>query len=144
VTRKQHGVLSLAIMLLAIVIAIIFISRQSLSLAAIYLVASIISMAVIIYSFCSKCPCRKHECGHVLLGWLTRFFPDRKEEKYTVLDLSGVLIPLLFIIVFPQFWIKSSIPVLVAFWGLLILTGLEISTRVCRGCGNKYCPLNSK
>jgi hypothetical protein len=102
------------------------------------------SLLVIIWSFCSKCPCREHSCGHVLLGKITRYLPWRAEGKYSAMDLAGVVIPVILILIFPQFWLKNNLPVFGMFWALLAAAGIEISAKVCRGCGNKYCPVNGK
>lgn len=143
-TRRHHGVFSLVLMFLAIMVGIISIMQSSAFWAVIYLGLSIISLVVIIYSFCSKCPCREHSCGHVVFGKLTKLLPARVEGNYSVMDLAGVMVPLSVIIIFPQFWLRGNVLLIVLFWVLLIIACLDITVKVCRGCGNTYCPVNRK
>jgi len=143
-TRQHHGVLSLGLIFLAVAVGVFSIMQSSALWAVIYLGLSISSSVLIVYSFCSKCPCREHSCGHVLPGKLTKLLPERAGAGYSIIDLAGVVIPLLFIIIVPQFWIWGNIPWLFSFWALLIIAVADIIAKVCTGCDNKYCPANGK
>ncbi len=142
-TRKQHGVLSLIWLIIAIGIGAFSIFQSSAPLTITYLGANAVLFMVVVYSYCSKCPCRLHSCGHIMPGKLTILLPGRKEEKYNLLDFLGVTIPLLIIIIFPQFWLVKHSLFLVFFWVLIIITLIEIRLSVCKECDNNYCPLNN-
>lgn len=80
----------------------------------------------------------RQQHGVISLGLI-----ERAESGYGALDLAGVVIPLMLILIFPQFWLKSNLPLLAIFWGLLLIAGIEITGKVCKGCGNRHCPLAS-
>ncbi len=138
----MHGAISLLLMFLAVTIGAYSIALSSRLLATAYLVISLLSSIAIVYSFCSKCPCRATSCGHILPGKLTALLPQRKEGQYGALDYAGVVIPFLIIVIFPQPWMLGNLLLLGAFWGLLVIALLEINFVVCKGCNNIYCPVN--
>lgn len=142
--RRQHGVLSLVVLFAAIIIGIYAIAQVSPKTAIAYTAITFVGLLIVVYSFCAKCPCRKGACGHVILGLVTSILPTRKETEYTTLDYLGVIIPLGFILLAPQIWLKNNVPLLIAFWLLAAVALLEIILRVCRGCENNYCPIRSK
>lgn len=142
-TRKQHGVLSLVLLFLSMTIGVFSIFQSSMLLTITYLGASTILFMVIVFSFCSKCPCRLNSCGHILPGKLTKLLPNRQEGKYNLIDFVGVIIPMLIIIAYPQFWLAKDILLLTFFWVLVIFTLVEIRLMVCKECKNNYCPLNN-
>lgn len=142
--RRQHGVWSLVLVFVAIAIGAISIAQSSKFTALMYIGLSLVSLIIVIYSFCSKCPCRQHACGHVLPGKLTELLPVRSQGPYSKGDYVGVLFPLLFIIVFPQFWLVGQLQLMVTFWALLLIAVIEITLKVCKGCGNRSCPVNSR
>lgn len=141
--RRQHGVWSLVLVFVAIMIGAVSIKQSSIFIALVYIGLSLVSLVIVIYSFCSKCPCR-HDCGHVLPGKLTELLPKRVQGPYEKLDYFGVSLPFLFIIGFPQFWLVAQLQLIVTFWVLLIIAVIEITKKVCKGCGNKLCPFNSR
>lgn len=141
-TRSHHGILSLFLLLMAIVIGALSIFKSSVLLTIAYLGASMILFTIVIYSYCSKCPCRLHSCAHILPGKLTKFLPSRKVGQYITLDFLGVIIPLVIIFAFPQLWLIKNLGLLIVFWALVIVALVEIRFSVCKGCGNQYCPIN--
>ena len=100
--RQIHGILSLVLIAAAVITALAAIFPSSLFWALIYITGILASSLIIVYSFCAKCPCRHTSCGHVLPGALTWFFPRREEGPYTLADTVGVVVPLVFMVVFPQ------------------------------------------
>jgi hypothetical protein len=140
--RQQHGILSLALLLIAIGIGFVAILGYSVVSAVLYLVISILSLLLILYSFCCKCPCRLTSCGHVFPGKLTRFLPQRGEEPYTPADIAGVAVALLIILLDPQYWLIRSLPLFTAFWILILPALIEIRLKVCHGCRNDSCPVH--
>jgi len=142
--REQHGVWSLILIFLSIAVGTISIVLSSLVFALLYIIICLASFMIIVYSFCAKCPCRHHECGHILPGKLAKLMPKRAEGPYTLRDYSGVLIPFLFVIGVPQIWLAGRVQLMVMFWLLIIFALVEIVLKVCKGCGNKYCPINNR
>jgi len=141
-TNKLHGILSLCLIIVANIIGLASILSVNLDMGLIYLAILLISLAIITYSYCSKCPCRLESCAHVFPGKLTKFFPKRKPGSYTLLDISGVLVPMLVMTIFPQFWLWQNKIYFVLFWTLQIIAFIEIKMFVCKQCKNKYCPLS--
>ena len=135
-----HGIFSLLILAAAAVVATLAILQTSVIWAVLYLIGLFLSALVMIYSFCTKCPCRKGGCRHVIPGKLTRFFPARQEGPYTFWDRSGVVVPIVFFIVFPQYWLLQHPVYLYAFVALCLVAAADIQFFVCRGCGNRFCP----
>ncbi|KUO53158.1 MAG: hypothetical protein APF76_03705 [Desulfitibacter sp. BRH_c19] len=140
--RRLHGVWSLVLILVAILIGAVSIAQSSRITALTYFVLCTVLFFIIVYAFCSKCPCRRNSCGHILPGKVTKLLPERSEEPYMIGDYIGVLLPLLFIVGFPQFWLIGRLQLMVIFWVLIIVSGVEITFKVCKGCGNRACPMN--
>jgi hypothetical protein len=142
--RQIHGILSLLIIFAAILTATFAIVQSSVLLAAIYLTGTFLSSLVMVYSFCTKCPCRQTSCGHIIPGKFTQFFPRRSEEPYTLSDKLGVVVPLVFIIVFPQYWLLSHLTYFILFAVLFLVAAADIQLFVCKGCSNHFCPFIQK
>jgi len=140
-TGKFHGIFSIALAGIAIVLGAYSIIRLSLVVGLLYCILTVMSFLLIVYSYCCKCTCRKHSCGHVIFGKIAEYLPSRKQEKYSYIDIFGVIIALLFIIGFPQYWLVRQISILFIFWGLLIVAGIEIFLFVCATCQNERCSL---
>jgi len=138
--RQIHGILSLIILAAAVITATVAIFQTSEMWAVLYVIGIILSCLVLIYSFCTKCPCRNTGCGHVIPGKLTRFFPSREEGPYTFWDRTGVVVPVVFMIVFPQYWLLSQPMFFYLFVGLCLIAAADIQFFVCRGCYNSVCP----
>jgi hypothetical protein len=138
--RQIHGLLSLLILAAAVVTATVAILQTSVLWAVLYIIGIFLSCLVLIYSFCTKCPCRKTGCGHVIPGKLTRFFPPREEGPYTFSDRTGVVVPIVFMIVFPQYWLLSHPTFFYLFVGFCLIAAADIQFFVCKGCNNRFCP----
>ncbi len=138
--RQLHGILSLLILAAAAATATLAILQSSVIWAVLYLIGLFLSGLVAIYSFCTRCPCRNTACAHVIPGKLTRFFPGRREGPYTFGDRTGLVVPIVFFIVFPQYWLLSHPPYFYLFAGLCLAAAVDIQFFVCRGCSNCYCP----
>jgi hypothetical protein len=138
--RQIHGILSLLILAAAVITATVAILQTSVIWAVLYIIGIFLSCLVLIYSFCTKCPCRKTGCGHVIPGKLTRFFPPREEGPYTFWDRTGVVVPIVFMIVFPQYWLLSHPTFFYLFVGLCLIAAADIQFFVCKGCNNRFCP----
>jgi hypothetical protein len=138
--RQIHGILSLVLIAAAVITALAAIFPSSLFWALIYITGILASSLIIVYSFCAKCPCRHTSCGHVLPGALTWFFPRREEGPYTLADTVGVVVPLVFLVVFPQYWLFSHTVYFILFAAFWILAAADIQFFVCRDCANTCCP----
>ncbi len=138
--RQKYGILVLLLVTAAVLTAAYAIFQTSVSWTLLYLVGILLSGLVIIYSFCSKCPSRNKDCSHVIPGKLVRFFPPRTEGPYTLGDKTGVVVPIVFLIVFPQYWLLSQPAYFVLFAALLLGAAAVIQFFVCKGCRNCHCP----
>jgi len=138
--RRIHGIFSLLILFAAVLTAILALVQSSLVWTVLYLVGTFLSCLVLIYSFCTKCPCRKTGCGHVIPGKLTRFFPSRPAGPYTFMDKAGVVVPIVFMILFPQYWLLEHLTYFSLFAILCLVAAADIRFCVCRGCTNRFCP----
>jgi MFS family permease len=138
--RRIHGILSLLILCAAVLAATLAIVLSSFLWAVLYIVGILLSCLVLIYSFCMKCPCRKTDCGHVIPGKLTRLFPPRQEGPYTFADKTGVVVPIVFMIVYPQYWLLAQPFYFYLFAILCLIAAADIQFFVCKGCTNNLCP----
>ncbi len=140
-SRKFHGIFSMVLAGVAVALGLFSIIRESLLMGLLYVVICVVASVIVVYAFCAKCPCRLHDCAHVLPGKLTTLLPPRQAGPYTALDIVGMSVPLLLIFLFPQFWLWKNTIFLVIFWVLCIVASIEIVCYVCKGCQNKYCPV---
>lgn len=138
--RQIHGILSLLILSAAVLTATLVIVQSSVIWTVLYLVGIFLSCLVLIYSFCTKCPCRNTDCGHVIPGRLTRFFPRRAEGPYTFWDKTGGEVPIVFMIVFPQYWLLAQPVYFYLFAVLCLIAAADIQFFFCKGCTNRFCP----
>lgn len=141
-SRQIHGVICLLILAAAALTALFAIATSSVFWALVYLVGVLLSALVVMFSFCTRCPCRTTGCGHVIPGKLMRFFPPGDEGPYTLADKFGVVVPVVFLIVFPQYWLLSNSALFVVFVALCLVAAADIQLVVCRGCTNGYCPFH--
>jgi hypothetical protein len=137
--KKFHGVFSLLLFSLAIIVALISLSNQSLWLALLYLVIVGLSSCGILYAYCTKCSVRLDNCSHVIPGSLTRYFPIRNQGPYTFLDYASTILLLLVLVLFPQYWLLTDRVALFLFWILAVIATAEILVFVCRQCENVQC-----
>lgn len=139
--QKVHGIISLALIFVAVIIALIFMQRQSNNLGILYLLIIVSSVPTILYFYCGKCTCKDGACSHVLPGMLTRLLPKRKQGPYTKTDYLWTTVSLAALLGFPQIWLWHSKPLLVVYWILLLIGLTEILLLVCRACSNQNCPV---
>lgn len=138
-SRKFHGVTSLALAGVAVVLAILALFRFSGVVGVIYLAGLAIGAPLILWAYCAKCE-GKHDCAHVLPGRLAAMF-ERPAEPYTSAEFWLMYLGLALMLLLPQIWLWRSLGLLIAFWLLLGIAFLQIRRNVCRGCGNDLCPL---
>lgn len=141
---RFHGVLSLVLVAVSLLIGVYALMGESMITGIAYLAVTTVSIPVILYSYCSKCQCRLNSCGHVIPGKLTRFLPDRPDSGYNIFDYMGVVFPLTVMILLPQLSLWKNKILFFFFWAFLVIALMEIFFFVCRACRNDRCLLCMK
>jgi hypothetical protein len=139
--REVHGLISLFLIAAAIMIGVISIFTVSLPMAAAYIAIIFLSFLGIIYSFCSKCACKNKGCGHVIPGIIAGLMPSREVGPYTFPDIGGLVISLILLFGFPQYWLWAKPAFIIIFWIFAIAGIIEIRKYVCPMCSNENCPI---
>ena len=139
--NRCHGVFSLILFGAAAGMALVVLWMKSPAAGLIYAVLATLSVGVILYAYCAKCDIRDDACRHVIPGKITSMLPVRKPGRYTFFDYCGVVLPMVFILGFPQWWLRDHTNLWIIFWLLVVLGLVEILIFVCRGCGNRHCPM---
>jgi len=121
--------------------ALVNVWQASVFWGLVYLLLLAGGAGTILFAYCAKCSCRRQGCRHVIPGWLTRFFPTRAQGPYGVMDYMGVIIPLILLVGVPQPWLRHNLPALILFWLMMTAGSIDILLYVCKGCENKYCPM---
>lgn len=81
---KFHGITSLLLESLAILVGFAAIWQSQTSAAVFYIVLILVSVPIILYSYCSKCEIRLTGCRHVIPGQITRLLPDHYKLEFSV------------------------------------------------------------
>ncbi len=142
INRDLYGVTSLIFILTAIIIADIELFQNHIYLGIIYSSIILTSNFLLVYVFCTKCPCKGH-CGHIIPGRFALLFKSRSAGPYSKNENSIIALLLFLLILFPQFWLWLNHGLFLAFWALIITGSLQIRTVVCKSCANTFCPINS-
>ena len=138
---RFYGVAGICLLYGALAIGVVATARHSWTYAAVGIAISALWVVPVAWFYCAKCCCRL-DCGHVLLGLITRILPRRKAGAYTLVDGLFTLLPILAAVGYPQFWLAKEIPLLIAFWGLVAVAGAGVPFFVCSECTNAACPFN--
>jgi hypothetical protein len=142
--RQIHGVASLFIISLSVLIGFYALAKESDAYALTYAGIVLAGSLLIIYSFCAKCPCKRDSCGHLIAGKMACALPPRKTEKYSSAEIIITVVSIGAIMFFPMPILLKE-PYLLAAYLLMLLPGiLELRFCVCPGCGNINCPVNLK
>ena len=142
-STKIHGVTSLLLEGLAIVIGFIAIWQVNTLAAAFYAVLILITVPLILYAYCAKCEIRLTDCRHIIPGQFTRLLPGRQDAPYNFRDYMGLTLSIAVIVAFPQPWLLENIPLFILFWVCAAVGLVQIVLKVCNGCGNKKCVMCS-
>ncbi len=134
-----HGVTSLLLESLAIVIGFTAVWQAHKVAGVIYAILILAAVPVILYAYCSKCEVRLTGCRHVIPGQITRLLPARENEHYGILDYVGLTLPAAVLVAFPQPWLLENMLLLILFWVCLAGGLVQILLKVCKGCGNQKC-----
>lgn len=142
--RLFTGILIIGLFIIAILTGGIAVINDSLLFSIVYAVLLLPSFLMIIYSYCSKCPCRRSYCVHIVPGIITKYLPKRIQGKYHFWDYFGMLSGFGIIIIFPQYWLLKNIHQFAIFWLTLVIAGLTVFNIVCKLCKNNNCLLRNK
>jgi hypothetical protein len=138
--RKTIGLISLGAVALALASAAQTLFQQSVLLGTAYLLLASLSIPVVLFAFCAKCPDR-NDCGHVLPGpAAAALFSKRKCSPYTAGDWILMSAALAVLLILPQIWLWKHPAAFVFFWLVMIPAVIGIRTKVCPGCRNVHCP----
>jgi len=141
-TKRLHGITSLGLVAVATVIAAIAMFQTSWVLGVVYLALCAVSLLSIVYAYCAKCPC-KERCAHVFLGRAAMSF-NRQPGPYSTAELTALILSLLLLLGFPQFWLWRYTGLFVAYWVLSGIALVQVRIVVCRTCENVYCSLKGE
>jgi hypothetical protein len=139
--NRIHGLVSILLAIFALVLGLYSVISQSLVYGLMYAAVMTVSPFIIGYAFCSKCPCKVDSCGHVFVGKITKYVPERKQGSYTMIDYIAVCIPVLVLIAFPQMWLWDNKILFGIFWVCFMAAGIDVIFFVCTRCGNKECAM---
>lgn len=138
-STRFHGMMSLVLVGVAVVIAAVVMAQASVGWVAGYGVLSLAGMMGIFYAFCAKCPC-KACCAHVLPGKIAGLFP-RTPGPYSNVEKAVVVVIMLAVFGMPQPWLWGHWAAFAAFWVLTAIGVAQILTFICHSCPNMHCPV---
>jgi hypothetical protein len=138
---KFHGIMSILLILTAFILGWFQIFIASFAFGLIYIGLFLLTNFFIYILYCSKCPADIKTCPHVFQGALKLILPVKKEDDYTKFDYGVIILGFLAIVLFPQYWLKNNLILLIAFWIIIVFALFQIRTFVCTGCCNKKCRL---
>jgi hypothetical protein len=135
------GIVSMLLMLTSFGIGVASIAPYSIALSLIALLITIVAISTISGIYCSKCTCRDN-CIHYLFGKISVLLSKKNPEQYNSFDLIvGVVLPMGMAIAFPQYWLFKNTTLLISYWILLAIAGLDVSIFVCNKCKNVKCSM---
>lgn len=137
--ERFHGLFSIGMLSLALIIGLTAMFVESLWLGILYGVVMIAGLLGALNAYCAKCPARTTGCGHVVIGPLTEIFPARKQGPYTKGEYGIVAVSLLALILLPQYWLIRHVGLFITFWVLTAAALVEINCFVCTRCENTMC-----
>ena len=140
---RIHGAVAIVLFIVAFLSGGYAVFMDSILFGFIYAAVIVIFFTVIPAVYCSKCPCRDR-CMHVILGPISKLLISKPNESaYTVTDVVLTLAVAAAAVMMPQPWLIKNIPLLIFFWAAVTIAAAEIFLFVCKGCGNKKCPMKN-
>jgi hypothetical protein len=139
-SARFHGVVSIGLVGIGILIAVVTVFQALPVLGVAYLIGCAIAPVGIVYAFCAKCPCREC-CAHVIFGKLALALTNRQPGPYRPAEIAVVGLALLWLLGLPQVWLWRTPFWFVVFWLLNAVAVVQIRLAVCPGCDNVRCPL---
>ncbi|MGD8626856.1 MAG: hypothetical protein PVJ34_20135 [Anaerolineae bacterium] len=141
-SARFHGLVSITLVAIAILVAVVTVFQVSPLLGVVYVIGCALAPLGIVYAFCAKCPCRTH-CAHVLFGKLAVAFTNRRPGPYTPAEIAVVGLGLLWLLGLPQVWLWRTPLWFALFWLLNAVAVAQIRLAVCPACDNVHCPLRA-
>jgi hypothetical protein len=141
-SARFHGVMSISLVGVSIVVAALVAFQTSPLLGIAYVVGCALAPLGIVYAFCAKCPCRTH-CAHVIFGKLAVALTNRQPGPYTPAEMAVVGLGLLWLLGLPQVWLWRNLALFVVFWVLNAVAVVQIRLAVCPACDNVHCPMGA-
>jgi hypothetical protein len=139
-SARFHGLVSIGLVGIAILVAVATVFWTSPVLGIAYVAGCVVAPLGIVYAFCAKCPCRTR-CAHVLFGKLAVAFTNRRQGPYTPVEVGVVGLALLWLLGLPQVWLWRTPVWFAVFWVLNGVAVAQIRLAVCPACDNAHCPL---
>ncbi len=118
--------------------------KQSPAWAAVYVVGALLGFALVVLpGLCAHCPYPpKHAtCLFLPPGFINRFYPYKGPQMSTAEKIT-VFTVMAGMVILPNFWLVSDIPVLLVFWLLGLPTLAAFPAHYCRRCRHFRCPMN--
>lgn len=138
---KVPGLLSITLVFIALGIMDYQLFSISLAIGLIYALCIPVAFAFTLFNYCRKCPhVTQKSCRHVILGLIVaRLFKPLAPSKYTLKEIFTALIPLMLLVIFPQYQLFLNISLFIAFWILMLIAVIIVRMEVCKKCENINC-----
>ena len=118
------------------------IGKENTLYAGVYVFLLLISLALVSYSFCSKCASCQKTCAHPQIRIFRKIFPKRKISDYKLKDYLGLVPFIIIAIIIPQLWLWQNKMLLIIYWILYFLVLFGIVGFLCVKCENQLCKMN--
>jgi hypothetical protein len=142
VSARFHGIMSISLVGLSILVAIVTVFQATPALGLVYLAGCVMAPFGIVYAFCAECLCRTH-CAHVMFGKLAVALTHRQPGPYKPAEVAAAGLALLWLLGLPQLWLWQTLLWLALFWLFNAVAMMQIRLMVCPACDNVGCPLRS-
>ena len=136
------GISSHLLTFVVVFLATVVIWRDSAVSAIVYLAIFACWYVTVFWAYCSKCTCHSR-CTHVYMGWIASRIFRAKRTNGSSIDYLINTVSLVAVLVYPQFWLKDHLVILVVFWIVMIAMGPSITPIFCPKCENTSCPVHS-
>jgi hypothetical protein len=138
---KVPGILSLALAFIALIIADLQLFSVSLIVGLAYAVGIPLLIVVALFGYCRKCPhVADRSCRHVVPGLIvSKLFSTTEPARYTKIETLISSMPLVFLFLFPQYWLFRNLTLFILFWVFTVVSVLCIGLKVCPTCKNTFC-----
>jgi len=137
---KVAGVLSFGLIGIGIMIGAVFLLMESVVLGGAYIGVVLLSVYLILMTYCRKCPHSMNgTCHHGLPGRIAKKLPYKKTGKYTIFELLIVLTAILITFVMPLITLYNHYIYLGVYLILWMSGVLLLRVRVCPNCYNRWC-----
>lgn len=139
--RSVHGLFSLFLVVLSFILGIVVVFLDSPIIGGLLSLVLVLFFILIPRQVCRKCPARG-DCGHVIMGKLSRRLAPYCADAMGLGDLLILIIFILPLVIVPQFWLIKYPVFMILFWVMMLVSAADILLFICPACGNMKCPLN--